>query len=304
VEPSVTVIIPARNAAQWLPESLGSIGEGPAVAEILVVNDQSTDTTAALLAAWPDRRLRVLDGPARGPSAARNLALAEARAPLIAFLDADDRWLPGKLAAQLALHHRHPDIGFSFTDYRHVGLDGEDRGGCFEFWPRFAARHAGRQDGFLLGDDALAQIFAENVVGTSTVMARTDLLRDLRGFGEALPSAEDWELWLRLAQRAPVGAVPQILADYRMDVPGAASRNQRARVQALRIMADRFRAAAMAQDPGAAAACDARILVADAELAEAEGRRAAAAWFRLRAALRLPSRRLAREAAAALLRLR
>ena len=174
-----------------------------------MVDDGSTDGTAELLERLcaADPRLRVLLGPCRGPSAARNHALGQVRAPLIAFLDADDRWRLDKLEAQLALHAAHPGIGFSFTDYRHVTVDGEDRGPCLGFWPRFAARHAGRDEPFLLGPDALAQLYAENVVGTSTVIVRTALLRELGGFYDRLGSAEDWDLWLRLAARA-VGAVP------------------------------------------------------------------------------------------------
>lgn len=304
--PVASVVIPARDVARWLPRALASIGSRPDL-EILVVDDGSTDGTGALLAhaARHDRRIRALAGPARGPSVARNLALAEARAPLVAFLDADDRWRPEKLAKQLALHAARPELGFSFTNYRHVTLDGEDRGTCFAYWPRFAARHGGQGDGqqagFVLGADALAQIYAENVAGTSTVIARTALLREVGGFAEVLRSAEDWDLWLKLAARAPVGCLPQVLADYSIGRPGAASRNSAARLAALRVLATQHATAARRQDPSALAACEVRLLVAEAEVAEAEGRRYRAAMLRVGALLRQPSRRLVREAAAGVL---
>ncbi|WP_165982659.1 glycosyltransferase family 2 protein [Dankookia rubra] len=293
---SVSVVIPMRDVAAFLRAALASIGPDPEV-EILLVDDGSRDGTAALAAALArrDSRIRLLRGEGRGPSAARNLGVAAARAPLIAFLDADDCWRPGKLARQLALHRQHPRLGFSFTDYRHVTPAGEDRGSCFGYWPHFAARHAPtpRNPAFELGEDALAQIFAENVVGTSTVVARTDLLREVGGFRTEWGSAEDWDLWLRLAARAPVGCMPAVLVDYLMHRPGAVSRQAGKRARAIRAIAVEHRQAAARLNPALARAGEAGLLVA---AAEAAGRRRSALLLRLRALAIAPSRRVMREA--------
>jgi hypothetical protein len=301
--PAISVIIPSRNALRWLPHALASVGPAQDL-EIIVVDDGSTDGTGAFLArvAAEDPRLRVIAGTERGPAAARNRAIAAACAPLVAFLDADDRWRLDKLRMQAALHAERPDLGFSFTDYRHRKPDGRLSGGCLAFWPGFAARHAGRREPFVLGPDGLAQVFAENVVGTSTVIARTDLLRTEGGFDEALSQAEDWDLWLRLAARAPVGCVPVVLAEYLQHRPGNLSRAAAARARAMRMVAARHAAAVRALDPAALRACRARLLVAEAEAAVAGGARARAAALRLGAFLLRPSRRLAREFAATLLR--
>jgi GT2 family glycosyltransferase len=301
--PAISVIIPSRDALRWLPHALASIGPAPDI-EVIVVDDGSRDGTGAFLArvAAEDARLVVLSGPQRGAAAARNLAITAARAPLVAFLDADDRWRLDKLRIQAALHADRPDIGFSFTDYRHRKPDGRLGGGCFAFWPRFAARHADRREPFVLGPDGLAQVFAENVVGTSTVMARTDLLRAEGGFDEALSQAEDWDLWLRLAARAPVGCVPAVLAEYLQHRPGNLSRAATARARAMGMVAARHAAAVRALDPLAVRACRARLLVAEAEAAIASGARVRAAVLRLSAFATRPSRRLAREFAATLIR--
>ena len=300
--PSVSIIIPTRNAAGWLARAIFSIGP-MAEAEILVVDDGSTDSTTELLAEFAahDPRLRVLPGAGKGAAAARNLAIAAARAPLIAFLDADDRWRLGKLEAQLAFHAAHPEMGFSFTDYRHITAEREDRGPCFAYWPRFAQSLAGRESPFLV-EAAPAALLAENVVGTSTVMARTDLLRELGGFDRDMPQSEDWDLWLRLAARAPVGCLPEVLMDYTMHRPGNLSGQRSARLAAMRIIADRHGPAAQQLDPSALRICAARLLVAAAESAAADGARLKAAWLHLGVALRQPARRHFREAAAVLLR--
>jgi glycosyltransferase involved in cell wall biosynthesis len=299
--PLVSVIIPCRNAASWLPRSLASIGWTDAV-EVVVVDDGSTDGTADMLAALAAKepRIVVVPGPCKGPGAARNRGIAVACAPFVAFLDADDRWRMDKLELQLALHVATPELGFSFTDYRHVTGSGEDRGGCFAYWRHFGMRHAGKAGAFLLGRDALAQLYAENVVGTSTVIARTDLLRAVGGFDETLGQTEDWDLWLRLAARAPVGCIPRVLMDYTMHRAGNLSGNQAVRVQAMGLTASRHREAAHAQRPAAVRICKARMAVAEAELAEKQGHWWRAAYLRANACRRDLSWRALRECAAAL----
>jgi len=98
----VSVIIPAYNGAAFLPEAIDSVlAQDYEPLEILVVDDGSTDDTHDVLRPYAPR-IRYFYQENRGPSAARNLGIERARGDLIAFLDADDRWLPGKLAAQVA----------------------------------------------------------------------------------------------------------------------------------------------------------------------------------------------------------
>lgn len=298
--PAVSIIVPTRDALAWLPDAIASVGPDPDV-EILVVDDGSTDGTLAWLGelAAADRRVRFMHGSHSGPARARNLAIGAARAPLIAFLDADDRWLPGKLSAQLALHRAHPEIGFSFCDYRHVTTTGQDRGGCFAFWPRFAARYAGVTEPFVI-QKPVATLYAENVVGTSTVMVQTALLREVGGFSTDLTSAEDWDLWLMLARHAPVGVIPAIMVEYLMHRPGNATGRMDLRVVAMSLIAERHRATALAEDPSAESGFNARLYAARAEIAEASGLRLKSFLLRVRALMHQPTRRAACEAVASL----
>lgn len=294
--PTVSIVVPTRNCLAWLPAALDSIDARPDL-EILVVDDGSTDGTDAWLRARmaEDTRLVVLQGGQAGASAARNLAIAAARAPLIALLDADDTWRPGKLAAQITLHRTHPELAFSFTDYRHVTMAGEDRGACFAYWPRFRAALGDRRGPVLLGEDALALIYAENVVGTSTVVMRTDLVRKLGGFRTDLKSSEDWDLWLRLARAGAVGVVADVLADYRMHRPGNITGNGSARLRAVDVIATAFRREARRFGRWPERVLRARLLGARAELAMAQRRRLLALGLRTAALARAPGPRAARE---------
>lgn len=298
--PSVSVIIPTRNCLPWLPRAMASVGPRQDV-EIIVFDDGSSDGTDTWLRQQElaDPRLRILTGNGIGPAQARNRAINAARAPLVAFLDADDVWEPHKLDIQLGVHRAWPEIGFSFTDYRHVTMENEDRGTSFQFWNRFSGLVAGRDTPFVLGGDALARLYAENVVGTSTVIARTDLLREIGGFTTELPSSEDWDLWLRLASRAPVGCVPQVLMTYLMHRPGGETRQARARLMAMRVIGARYVDAVRAIDRSAIRVLNARLLSAEAEIDTRAGLRWRATRRRCRAFLSAPSWRLLREAVAA-----
>lgn len=302
-DPVVSVVIPSRDCMAWLPAAVSSVGDRTDI-EIIVVDDGSSDGSDAWLAAAArdDHRIRALSGGGRGPSAARNLAIEAAQAPLVAFLDADDTWLPGKLDAQLEFHARYPRAGFSFTDYRHVGTCGEDLGSCFAYWPHFRSRHARQTSPFLLGNDALAQIYAENVIGTSTVVARTSVLRHVGGFGTTWPSAEDWALWLSMAGVAEVGCIPQVLTNYLVRRPGSISRRLRVRVLAMSAIAARFRECARQQDARSLRICEARILGARAALAASEGRHARAFLLQSAACAHNPTWRELREALSGLIR--
>ena len=288
-QPRLSVVIPARNALRWLPGAIASLG-GSADLEILVVDDGSSDNTADYLAsiAATDRRIRPLATPGLGPAAARNAALAVARAPLIAFLDADDRWRRGKLARQLELHRLHPEMGFSFTDHRRFAEDGTELGAGFARCPAFAARHAMRREAFLLDSDAQATIYAERLVATSTVMVRTDLLRAVGGFNEQLKRAEDWDLWLHLAACAPVGCVPQALTDrlVRARDPDAPEMLMR-RVTEARVAAA-YAPAVSALDQAAPRLYRRSQLASQADHAALAGRPVQAAWLRLSALAREP----------------
>src|SRR5512143_3730544 len=109
-EPLVSVVMPVYNGARYLRQALESaLAQTYRPLEIVVVDDGSTDETPAILAEF-GTRIRALRQPNSGSAAARNAALDAARGELIAFLDADDLWLPQKLAVQVEYLREHPDV--------------------------------------------------------------------------------------------------------------------------------------------------------------------------------------------------
>lgn len=284
VQPRLSVVIPARNALRWLPGAIASIG-GRRDVEIILIDDGSTDGTGDYLRgiAACDARIHPVAIAGEGPAAARNAGLALAQAPLVAFLDADDRWRPGKLAQQLELHRLHPELTFSFTDHRRYAEDGTELPGGFAGCPHFAARHAMRHEGFVLDPDAQAQIYAEPLVATSTVMANAALLRAVGGFNAQLPRSEDWDLWLHLAACGPIGCLPRRLTDRLVRTIDPLSSEGVSRRLACRRVADAYAAPATALDPEAARLCRNSRLSLEADGARLAGRRARAAMLRLSA---------------------
>ena len=229
--PAIAVVLPFRNARPWLAEAIASLANAAAGLswQLIAVNDGSSDAGPALLrrltAHWPAGQLLLLEGAGRGVSAARNQAIAAANAPLIAFLDADDRALPQRLSAPLAALTAQPEL-----DHVHGGWLRIDPAGqpiCrVEPWRDSA------------GSDRHAALTHKAVLPSAWTIRRHTLL-ELGGFDETLHHAEDVDLLLRLAAAGHRGAwIPQPLSRYRVH-PGGASRQLQGQIEGLASVVDR-----------------------------------------------------------------
>lgn len=184
--PTVSVIIPAYNATCFIHGALASLqAQTFEDFETLVIDDGSTDGTVDLVTStYPSARcLQIQHG---GPARARNAGIRESRGEFIAFLDADDSWLPRKLEKQVAAMRQDPAIGMSFTEhsvYNEAGL--------------IVGRI--RKNNRLMKGDLVCNIFSRSYVGTSTVMVRRSVLDAVGGFEEGLICGEDDNLWMRIA---------------------------------------------------------------------------------------------------------
>lgn len=218
--PTVSVIIPAYNAARFLPAALASVlaEAGPDV-EVLVVDDGSTDETSEVLAGYAPgvRSLRIPNG---GPGRARNAGLAATSGPLVAFLDADDRWVAGSLARRRARLEADARVALAHGLVRYV--DADDRPMAFDPLAYRACRGQ-RREGW-----ALRSLFWHNFIHTSTVLVRRAAIEAVGEFDERRGVIEDYDLWLRIAARWPIAFVPDLVAVYRCHA-GSLGRGSRTR---------------------------------------------------------------------------
>ena len=290
----VSVIIPAYNCLAYLPHAIESVLSQKAVDfsfEIIVCDDNSTDGTWQWLTelALEVPQLIPLKLTGVGPAKARNLALQSAKGKYIAYLDADDIWTENKLNEQISFHLANPEIQLSFTNYLHINEKNENLGTCFEFWPKFK-KISQNQVGFSALKNGLAVIFAENVIGTSTVIATKIALQNANGFDEELPSAEDWDLWLKLASEGKVGFCPEVNMQYLMRT-NSESCKQQPRLLSLNTIYQRYEPKVKKIDRSAILCAQARKYVANAEYQRALGNFSSAAKLHLKSFLCSPSLR-------------
>jgi glycosyltransferase involved in cell wall biosynthesis len=206
--PGVSAVIPTYNRADLVREAIDSVlaQDWPSL-EVVVVDNGSTDETPELLASYSERegaRVRGirLDSNA-GPSAARNVGIRGAKYELVALLDSDNRWAPGKLRRQMQLFESDRAPELTFTGYTVFG-DGASGAVILDNWE-------GSQE------DALEQLLAGCCINTSTVIAKRDALLDAGLFDSRMDGAEDYEFWLRFAASGfRIGYIPEALAEYRV----------------------------------------------------------------------------------------
>jgi hypothetical protein len=199
VDPLYSVIVPAYNAENYLSQSVRSVLEQTVPPlEVIVIDDGSVDDTVAIAAMFGPP-VRVIHQDRRGAGAARNKGVAAATSPLVAFVDADDYWLPTKAERQLE-QFEDPFVGLSHTYHRWVDQFGN------------TLREVNLPyEGWLFHD-----LLRECVIGILSVMCRRDLLIAAGGFRSDMSYAADWDCWLRLSRSTRVAVVKETLCCYRV----------------------------------------------------------------------------------------
>ncbi|MFN3717091.1 MAG: glycosyltransferase family 2 protein [Thiobacillus sp.] len=214
--PRFDVVMPLYNKQAYVETAIRSVlAQGAWLDELIVVDDGSTDDGAGIVArlAREYPAIRLLRQANGGVSAARNRGVLASTADYVAFLDADDLYLPGFLKQIAALAARYPEAGLVGTAYRRFSGD---------------AAHAlaqGEPDDSWEGGqvpDFFSKWSRGSFITTSSIAVRRQALLDLGGLfpvGERL--GEDQDVWFRLAERYPVAYSPRQLALYRVDVGGS-----------------------------------------------------------------------------------
>jgi glycosyltransferase involved in cell wall biosynthesis len=193
------VVLPCYNAANYLARALESVlAQTHPNLHICVVDDGSTDETPNILKHYLGYALYFRQEHA-GQAAARNLGICMSRCPYIAFLDADDYWLPKKLERQIAVLEQNPSVGLVCSDCATI-KDGTLAG---TYFGNTKPPRTGK---------LFARLTRECFVFTPTVVVRRQCLEEVGLFHESLVVSEDFDLWLRIAARWEIAVVPEVLA--------------------------------------------------------------------------------------------
>ena len=201
--PTVSVLIPAYNYGHFVAQAIDSaLGQTRLPLEVIVVDDGSTDDTPRVLAAYVDR-IRILRRHNGGVSRALNVAARQSRGDVLAFLDADDRWLPAKLERQVERLVADSNLGLV-----HCGVEEIDGSGNFL---------RSRLDG-IEGDaaEALLMMRAGILGGGSAAIVPRGVFEEVGGFDPEISVSQDWDLFFRIASRHRIGFVAEALVQYRL----------------------------------------------------------------------------------------
>jgi GT2 family glycosyltransferase len=206
--PSLSVIIPTYNRFPMLCEAIESVlAQTDSDFELIVVDDGSTDETETIREIYKGRLCYIYQVN-RGASAARNRGAVEARGDFISFLDSDDLWLPGKIAAQKAAMETDPTIQISYTE---------------EIWYRKGVRVNPAKKHAKYSGWIFEKCLPLCIISPSSVMIQKKLFERVGGFDDSLQVCEDYDLWLRISKDVPVHLIEESLIIKRNGHPGQLS---------------------------------------------------------------------------------
>ncbi len=208
--PKVSVIIPSFNHAAYLRECVDSVlSQDHPNTEVTVVDDGSSDGSLAILQSYGER-IQLIQQRGGRQARARNLGLRVASGELIAFLDSDDRYLPGRLSAAVAAFQAQPEAEVVWGDYRRI----DDHGALMAEarWPGSA-------------DDFRRVLIASNPICNATVTLRRRVLDEIGGFDERVPRVCDGAAWYQIAARGHRFVhLDRLMLDYRLHRANDSSR--------------------------------------------------------------------------------
>jgi glycosyltransferase involved in cell wall biosynthesis len=198
----VSVIIPAYNAMNYLPQTVESVLKQTFTDfELIIVNDGSSDGIEQWVDTITDNRIRLISQKNQGTATARNTGIAHAKGAYIAFLDSDDLWEVSNLEKQVYCLNNNPDVGLVYVWVKSIDAEGND----------LAQIYGNDAEG-----DVWEKLLQENIIRTgSAAMVRSDCFEKSGVFDQNLKFAEDWEMWIRIARNYSFAVIKEPLVDYR-----------------------------------------------------------------------------------------
>jgi len=213
----IDVVVPAYNSQRYIAEALESVAaQTSPAAEVIVVDDGSADGTADIAEQLGATVIRQAN---QGVSRARNVGIRAASQPWVAFLDADDCWLPEKLALQWSALQACPKAGFAFGDWEAFDDDRILFPSALQRFPQYLGVQRKSTASFSVccnGKSLATQHLKKNFIATSTLVVKTELLRAVGLFDPDLKFAEDRDLQMRLMTLTTAAVVEQSVLRYRV----------------------------------------------------------------------------------------
>lgn len=207
----ISVIVPVYNGEATIRETIESVLQQTLTNfEVIIIDDGSSDRTVEIVSEIADPRTKLFSYSNAGQGASRNRGVEQSRGDYLAFLDADDLWTPDKLEAQLNALQTHPNaaVAYSWVDFI-------DESGNF--------LHSGSH--LSITGNAYAHLLLSNLLENgSNPLIQTHAFLDIGGFDPSLPPTEDWDLYLRLAEKYEFAVVPRPQILYRVSATTASSR--------------------------------------------------------------------------------
>lgn len=204
-EVTVSILMPVYNGEQYLSEAIEStLAQTYQNFELLIVNDGSTDNSKAIVATYlSNPKISYFEQQNAGVAAARNQAIRNANGKYIGFLDQDDLWLPDKLSTQIQFLDTNQEIAFVHSRQGYIQADGALIADYPKDW--IADLHG----------NCFTELFKRNRIAVLTVLLRKNVIDKIGFFNETVSRVDDYELWLRICSKYPIGFQDKKLALYR-----------------------------------------------------------------------------------------
>jgi len=217
VLPPVSVIIPVFNAAPYLRESIESVlAQDYPEMELILVDDGSTDGSLEIMRSYGDR-IHLIHQDRAGPGAARNRGIRAAHGDYLAFHDADDVWMPGKLDAQVRFMLERPEFHIVFGQFAFWNPDEHKQ------YPD-PALFLDRPETWEVKEPLSGSIYVDELMDSCIAMitpvVRREVFETIGGFDESLLGGSDYDFWLRATHRFLAHKMPQCFAAYRLHTKG------------------------------------------------------------------------------------
>jgi len=201
--PLVSIIIPVYNQAQYLPQSINSaLSQTYTHCEIIVVDDGSTDETAAIASCYRDK-IRYIYQENHGLAGARNTGIRAADGQLIGLLDSDDSLQPDYLETMVSLAHKYPEATVFYCSAQCMDASGY-------LLPQIVGLNTTKHDNLYIS------LLQSNFLIPSTIIMRRSTVIEANYFDQELRSCEDWDLWLRILPDTKFIGTEELLVHYRV----------------------------------------------------------------------------------------